>query len=75
MTPLIIPITYRAMFQNPAAYPDPDTFRPERFLSPDGTLVNDPALKAAFGFGRRSVLLRITLQAHITLLNEFALSF
>lgn len=42
-----------AMFQNPAAYPDPDTFHPERFLSPEGTLVDDPALKAAFGFGRR----------------------
>ncbi|OJT13618.1 O-methylsterigmatocystin oxidoreductase [Trametes pubescens] len=43
-----------AMLHDPAAYPDPDEFRPERFMR-DGQLdltAHDPAL-FAFGFGRR----------------------
>lgn len=46
--------TSRAMLHDPAAYEDPDEFRPERFLR-DGQLdptVLDPA-SFAFGFGRR----------------------
>ncbi len=42
------------MLHDPAAYPDPDEFRPERFMR-DGQLdltAHDPAL-FAFGFGRR----------------------
>ncbi|ETW76399.1 cytochrome P450 monooxygenase 15 [Heterobasidion irregulare TC 32-1] len=43
----------RSILHDPAVYPDPDTFRPERFLAPDGSLVEDPNLISAFGFGRR----------------------
>ena len=34
-------------------YPEPDTFKPERFLNQDGTLRDDPVLLSAFGYGKR----------------------
>jgi hypothetical protein len=47
----------RAICRDPEMYPDPDTFKPERFLkSNDGaTLPLDPRA-IAFGIGRRCVL-------------------
>ncbi|THU90948.1 cytochrome P450 [Dendrothele bispora CBS 962.96] len=44
-----------AMFHNEEVYPDPEPFKPERFLHPDGTLngaVQAPE-EIVFGFGRR----------------------
>ncbi|KAG1727776.1 cytochrome P450 [Suillus paluster] len=41
-----------AMAHNPKKYPDPESFLPDRFLNPDGTL-NDDTLPWIFGFGRR----------------------
>jgi cytochrome P450 len=38
---------------DPVMYPDPDTFKPERFINEDGTLRDDPVLTSAFGFGKR----------------------
>ncbi|KAI0045677.1 cytochrome P450 [Auriscalpium vulgare] len=43
-----------AMMHDPAVYPDPDAYRPERFLFTDGKFKDDPRLAFAFGFGRRS---------------------
>lgn len=43
------------MMRNADDYPDPDPFKPERFLDKDGnidTSVQDPTT-IAFGFGRR----------------------
>ncbi|GJE96467.1 cytochrome P450 [Phanerochaete sordida] len=43
-----------SVLHNEEVYPDPGAFKPERFLTPEGTLdatVPDPM--AAFGFGRR----------------------
>ena len=45
----------RAMLHNPDVYPDPFSFKPDRFLTADGQL--DPSVKdpdfAVWGFGRR----------------------
>ncbi|EIN06339.1 cytochrome P450 [Punctularia strigosozonata HHB-11173 SS5] len=44
-----------AILHDPEVYPEPDAFKPERFLKEDGsfdTTVQDPNV-AAFGFGRR----------------------
>lgn len=46
---------FRAMLHNPDDYPDPTTFKPERFIGTDGKIdssVRDPRT-IAFGFGRR----------------------
>jgi cytochrome P450 len=34
-------------------YPDPDTFKPKRFINADRTLRDDPALTSAFRFGKQ----------------------
>ena len=34
-------------------YPDPEAFKPERFLSEDGTVRDDPTMSLAFGAGKR----------------------
>jgi len=47
------------MLHDEEIYPDPSTFRPERFLTEDGKLdlkIRDPTT-VAFGFGRRSDLI------------------
>ena len=44
------------ILHDPAIYPDPHEFKPERFLTPDGTQINPDVLdpsEACFGFGRR----------------------
>jgi cytochrome P450 len=41
------------MLHDPASYPEPDIFKPERFLNADGSLRDDPILISAFGFGKR----------------------
>ncbi|KAF8628642.1 hypothetical protein AX15_003774 [Amanita polypyramis BW_CC] len=41
-----------AITRDEAVYPDPESFKPERFLNSDGSL-NDDNMQYAFGFGRR----------------------
>jgi hypothetical protein len=43
----------RAVLHDPVIYPDPDSFKPERFINEDGSLRDDPVLTTAFGFGKR----------------------
>ncbi|KAI0257947.1 cytochrome P450 [Gloeopeniophorella convolvens] len=38
---------------DPITYPEPSVFKPERFLTSDGNVRDDPTLSAAFGFGKR----------------------
>ncbi|KAA1476662.1 cytochrome P450 [Dentipellis sp. KUC8613] len=49
-TELFLP--YRAMSRDPDEYPEPESFKPERFIKSDGTL-NDDNMRYIFGFGRR----------------------
>lgn len=44
-------------------YTDPDTFNPDRFFTPDGTL-NDDNNILTFGFGRRYILF-ISVLEHV----------
>ena len=46
-------ILTRAMTHDEDKYPCPADFRPERFLTHDGLLINDRIPNAAFGFGKR----------------------
>ena len=43
----------RGIFHDPSIYPEPDVFKPERFLNSDGNLRDDPVMLSAFGFGKR----------------------
>jgi cytochrome P450 len=44
---------FRSILRDPALYPEPDAFKPERFLNPDGSVHDDPVLTSVFGFGKR----------------------
>jgi cytochrome P450 len=44
---------FRAILHDPEAYPEPDKFKPERFLNEDGTVRDDPMLSLVFGIGKR----------------------
>jgi Cytochrome P450 len=43
----------RAILHDPVMYPEPDSYKPERFLNSDGSLRDDPVLASSFGFGKR----------------------
>src|SRR6266850_433815 len=43
----------RAILHDPETYPDPEEFKPERFLDQDGGFQDDPTIALAFGVGRR----------------------
>ena len=51
--PLVCNLFYRAVLHDPATYSDPNSFKPKRFINPDGTVRDDPALAVAFGSGKR----------------------
>ncbi|KAI0063532.1 cytochrome P450 [Artomyces pyxidatus] len=42
-----------AILHDARVYPEPDLFKPERFLTADGLLRDDPILTSVFGFGKR----------------------
>ena len=43
----------RGVLHDPELYPEPESFKPDRFLDEDGTFRDDPTLSLAFGGGRR----------------------
>jgi cytochrome P450 len=44
---------FRAILHDPEIYPDPEEFKPERFLNEDGSVRDDPTLSLVFGVGKR----------------------
>jgi len=42
-----------SVLHDPEMYPDPEEFKPERFLNEDGSFRDDPTLSLAFGIGKR----------------------
>jgi cytochrome P450 len=44
---------FRAILHDPDIYPDPEEFKPERFLNNDGSVRDDPTLSLVFGIGKR----------------------
>ncbi|KAL1742445.1 cytochrome P450 [Schizophyllum fasciatum] len=66
---IVIPNTW-AMMHDESVYPDPDSFKPERFLTADGKLdpnMRDPA-NMAFGFGRRACVGRYLADSSLWLM-------
>ena len=54
---MTLTVVIRAILHNEKTYPEPEVFRPERFLNEDGSInpdVPDPIV--SFGFGRRFVV-------------------
>lgn len=43
----------RAILHDEEVYPEPEEFKPERFMTEDGKVKDDPLLTYAFGYGRR----------------------
>jgi hypothetical protein len=55
-------------------YPDPDSFKPERFINLDGSLRQDPVLTTLFGLGKRICLGRHLADATIFIVIASLLS-
>ncbi len=64
----------RAILHDPEAYPEPDEFKPERFLNEDGTVRDDPALSLVFGIGKRICPGRHLVEAIIFIVASSILS-
>jgi cytochrome P450 len=63
-----------AILHNPDLYPDPEAFRPERFLNEDGTFRDDPAISLAFGGGKRICPGRHLVDATLFIITASVLS-
>ncbi|KAI0265250.1 cytochrome P450, partial [Russula aff. rugulosa BPL654] len=61
-------ILHKAILHDPELYPEPEEFKPERFLNKDGTVKEDPAISLAFGIGKRICPGRHFVDAAISLL-------
>jgi cytochrome P450 len=44
---------FRAILHDPEIFPDPEEFKPERFLGKDGSFQDDPTIALVFGAGKR----------------------
>jgi cytochrome P450 len=64
----------RAILHDPEVYPDPEEFKPERFLNPDGTVRDDPTLSLVFGAGKRICPGRHLVDATIFIVASSVLS-
>jgi cytochrome P450 len=65
---------FRAILHDPEIYPDPEEFKPERFLNEDGSVRDDPTLSLAFGVGKRICPGRHLAEAMIFIVASSVLS-
>ena len=65
---------FRAILHDPEIYPDPEEFKPERFLNPDGSVRDDPTLSLVFGVGKRICPGRHFVDATIFIFTSSVLS-
>jgi cytochrome P450 len=65
---------FRAILHDPEVYPDPEEFKPERFLNEDGSVRDDPILSFVFGFGKRICPGRHFVDATIFIVTSSVLS-
>jgi hypothetical protein len=65
---------FRAILHDPEIYPDPEEFKPERFLNKDGSVRDDPTLSLAFGIGKRLCPGRHFVDAAIFVVTSSVLS-
>ena len=64
----------RAILHDPETYPDPEEFKPERFLNDDGTARDDPTLSLVFGVGKRICPGRHLVDATLFIVTSSVLS-
>ncbi|KAI0064833.1 cytochrome P450 [Artomyces pyxidatus] len=62
------------ILHDPELYPDPHTFKPERFLTEDGQVKEDIILSSAFGFGKRICPGRHLVDSTLFIVVAFVLS-
>ena len=65
---------FRAILHDPEAYPEPDKFKPERFLNEDGTVRDDPMLSLVFGIGKRICPGRHFVEAEVFIVTSSIIS-
>ena len=65
---------FRAILHDPETYPDPEEFKPERFLNEDGTVRDDPTLSLVFGAGKRICPGRHFVDATVFIVTSSVLS-
>jgi cytochrome P450 len=65
---------FRAILHDPEIYPDPEEFKPERFLNHDGSVRDDPKLSLVFGVGKRICSGRHVVDATIFIVTSSVLS-
>jgi cytochrome P450 len=62
------------ILHDPEEYPDPEDFKPERFLDEDGSVRDDPTLSFVFGVGKRICPGRHFVDATIFIVTSSVLS-
>jgi cytochrome P450 len=65
---------FRAILHDPEIFPDPEEFKPERFLDKDGSFGDDPRIALAFGAGKRICPARHFVDAIVFIVASSVLS-